>query len=236
VRWSHDDMPISFRQLAGIAIDEPAPPNLSVLFGDANGATRTKHQLFVQGRLTAVIASDAELILSMLRSMAALGAEKAPRALRLNASLLVAPTAQATVVDHQLADELRRLEPRARRSNQRIINLPFVDVHVESSRIFLPDWEAATGLSHTMIKKEFPTLTDVDDARGVLSLARLIYAGHPFAESRAAILSEMTPLVMASDHTVRTEHVRELAALMQSVETRAVPSGPTGLMSALELS
>jgi hypothetical protein len=226
------------RELAGVKFlpDHATSPNLAVLLGDVEGHTRSKHLLHVQGRLRLATTSDSRLLRAVIRSAAALAADQPVGTLRLDASILLDPHGRAMAIDNQLGDELRRLEPRARRSNYRIIDTPFIDVDTSSATIVLPEWRELTGLSADALDGRWPSDPGADDLRaGHVQLGTMIYAGHPFAESRAAAISEMTPMVLQSDRTVRTEDVRKVAELAERIETRATPGGPSGLVSALDL-
>lgn len=230
VRWTRSGLDAELRALADGALGtHDAPPNLSVLVGERSGHKVTKHQLVVQGRLLCVTGRDGGLLRAVVRSLGALVAGAPPGTLALSAFLVIDPSGVATIVDHRLAAEFRRLEPRLRRAGHRVVEPPSLFVRPASATVSLPDSAGAVGVSRRELDRRWP-FDGVDDdlVAGDVPVSKLVYGCARDPESQPFAMAEMLPLVRDSAGRVRTTDVERLTQLAQKLSTEPVPTHDPG--------
>jgi hypothetical protein len=204
VRWSRRGLDAELRGLASNAVGiQNAPPNISVVLGERTGPARSKHQLHVQGQLTSMISGDGGLVRAVVRALGALAAPPAPGTLSIGAFLVIEPDGAAVAIDRRLAADVRRLGPRLRRADRRVIHVPRLDVRPEDGTAILPDADARWPLQRG----------DDDLTAGELVISRLIYAGRSKPESHGDAVADMVPMVRDQTGRVTRADVAGIAAL-----------------------
>lgn len=225
VRWTRSGLDAELRALAAGALGpQDAPPNLSVVVGERSGHKVTKHQLVVQGRLLCVTGRDGGLLRAVVRALGALVAGPPPGTVALSAFLVIDPAGIATIVDHRLAAEFRRLEPRLRRAGHRVVEPPSLFARPASATVSLPDSAGAVGVPRSVLDRRWP-LDGVDDdlVAGDVPVSKLVYGCSREPDSQAFAVAEMLPSVRDGAGRVRTTDVERLAQLARRLSTEAVP-------------
>jgi hypothetical protein len=220
VRWNRPGLDhVMSEHAAEVAADAPA--NVSVVLGKQAGSVRSKHALYVQGRLVVATPSEGRLVRCIVRALASLGAEPPAGSSKLGASLIAYPDRAMIAIDHRLASELRHLEPRLRTIGAHLIETPFLSVR--AATVYLPDCSTLVGFSSARLAEAYPSV-DLDDplTPGPVTLSALVYQGHPLPESRASAVADMIPLAREPGGRVRSENVRELVKLSATARTRGV--------------
>jgi hypothetical protein len=215
VRWSRRGLDAELRGLASNAVGiQNAPPNISVVLGERTGPARSKHQLHVQGQLTSMISGDGGLVRAVVRALGALAAPPAPGTLSIGAFLVIEPDGAAVAIDRRLAADVRRLGPRLRRADRRVIHVPRLDVRPEDGTAILPDAAAAVGVRLADVDARWPLQRGDDDlTAGELVISRLIYAGRSKPESHGDAVADMVPMVRDQTGRVTRADVAGIAAL-----------------------
>jgi hypothetical protein len=236
VRWTHGGLDAELRALAAGALGvEDAPANVSIVVADASGPARSKHQLHAQGHLLSLISGDGGLIRAVVRALGALAIDPPLGTLSLNASLVINPgAADAVAVDRRLTGDLQRLEPLLRRRGRRVLQLPSLHVWPDRGTAWLPDGAAAAGVPLEGLNARWPLESGDDDlAAGEVTIARLIYAGHPESASRPDAVAAMVAMVRDPDERVRAADVAQLAALTDRVQAGGVLNGDQDRFAAM---
>ncbi|MGH9178398.1 MAG: hypothetical protein ACRD0N_07580 [Acidimicrobiales bacterium] len=230
VRWTRTGLDAELRALAGGALGRhDAPPNLSVVVGERSGHKLTKHQLTVQGRLLCVTGHDGGLLRALVRALGTLVAGAPPGTVALSAFLVIDPSGIATIVDHRLAAQFRRLEPRLRRAGHRVVEPPTLFVRPASATVSLPDSAGAVGVSRRALDRRWPLEGADDDlVAGDVAVSKLVYGCSREPESLAFAMAEMMPLVRDGAGLVRTTDVERLSQLAQRLPTEPVPGHDPG--------
>ncbi|MCA1844600.1 MAG: hypothetical protein LC792_15700, partial [Actinobacteria bacterium] len=215
---------------------QDAPANLSVVVGESARRIRSKHQLHVQGHLTAMVTGDGGLIRAVIRALATLAATAPPGSLTLDAFLVLDRSA-AVAVDRRLAADVRRLGPQLRGAGRQVIHVPHVAVSPQGAIAVLPDAGAALGVAIAELDARWPVQPGDDElVAGEVALTGIVYAGRPEPESRADAVADM--LAMLRDPSGRVERVgvTRLADLTSAVEVSSLAAGDRdGLATALGL-
>ena len=227
VRWSRGGLDAELRAVASAARGvQEAPANISVVLGQSTGRTRSKHQLYVQGRLRGMISGDGGLIRAVIRALAGLAGEPPPGCLVLDAVVALDPSGAAVAIDRRLAADLRRLGPHLRRGGWRVLQLPHLDVRPEAAIAVLPDGAAAAGVSVADLDARWPLEPGEDDlSAGEVTITRFVYAGRSGPESRADAVSDMLAMLRDPAGRVDRAEVAQLAALSALVELRGLATG-----------
>ena len=237
VRWSRTGLDGELRALADSARGvQPAPPNVSIVLGEDRGATRSKHQVHVQGKLLSVLAGQGALVRTVVRALGSLATIPPPGSLSLDAVLVLDSGGGACVVDGRLSPQIHQLEPLLRRRGRTVLRSSRLHVWPARGTVVLPDAAAAVGVSVAELDARWPLQPGDDDlAAGEVALNRLIYAG-PESTSRVDTLAAAVPMVRDGAGRLDRVAVAALATFIGHIETGGVSGDPSRLAALLGVS
>ena len=235
VRWTSGGLDAELRAIAGTALGvQEAPPNLSIVLGDSEGRTRSKHQLHVQGQLLSAVAGDGGLVRAVIRALGALAAEPPSGTFPLNACLVVEPGGSAVAVDWRLTAELQQLEPLLRRRGRLLLRLPLLHVWPDRRAAWLPDAPAAVGVSVSDLDARWPLEPGDDGLKaGEVPIHRFVFPGPPTLESPAEKVAAIVPTLRDPSNRVGRGDVARLATLTADLAVDAMLMGDRSRLARL---
>lgn len=199
---------------------------------------RDKHQLYVQGKLVLVSASDERIRRAIVRATSDLAAEQPQGHLEVRGTIVITADGRAIIVDRRLGHDLWNLDRRLRRHGCRVIDSTVVAIDLATCSAELTHPSDLLADVATISRADSPESDGFDDFRGgAFPVARLVFMGASDGESLSETLAEAAPLTMRSDYTLRAADVERLLEVLRGTEFRAVAPGDAGaLLAAIGLS
>jgi hypothetical protein len=216
--------------------DGLAPPNVSVIVGLYDAGVQAKHQLYVQGQLVLVSASDERIRRAIIRALGDLAAERPTGTVAVQAAVIITPDGRAMLVDHRLRNDLRKLDRRLWRGGLRVIDTATVIIEVATGAAMLSHPADVLGEGTTIARMLGTNDSDgLDNLQGgSIPISRLVFMGVADGNDLAQSLAEAAPMTSQPDHTLRVTDIECLLEVFRRIESRsAVPDDADALMAAL---
>jgi hypothetical protein len=203
--------------------DDDAPANITVVVGAAARGVRSKHELYVQGRLVLISASAERITRAVVRALGDLAVTRPADSLALQALVAFDPDGRVTLVDRQLVEQLWALDRPLRRAGWRVVDTAEVYVDLATASVSLSN--AADLVVDGYLTGDRPdsgTSDGLDDLRGgQIPIARIVFAGTADGSSMARTLAEAAPLVWQRDSSLRLSDLDALLGVLRRVDYRS---------------